>query len=168
MTTAWLLLLCLPQAPVWDVKPRAQELARDVAGLQPMVEQIRVDRWQGPDAGRFEVRKQAALSGIRRVKESAEAVAAAPEKLGASIELLSRLDTLLLDLGALTYGLSRYNSGATADIVYAALERVGAHRESFRGYAEELAAARDSEYSVALREAQRCREQVTRSPGAKK
>ncbi len=168
MTTAWPVVLCLLQSPGWDVKPRVQQLAQDVAALQPMVEQIRVDRWQGPEAGRFENRKQSALDAVRQVRASAEAVAAAPESLSATVEMMSRLDTLLLDLSALSYGLSRYHSAAMADVVHAAVERLSAQRDSLRVHTEELAAARDAEFSVALREAQRCREIQVNRPAPRK
>lgn len=168
MTTAWPLLLCLLQAPVWDVKPRAQQLAKDVADLRPMVELIRVDRWQGPEAGRFETRKQSALTLIGQVRESAEALAATPDRLQVSMELLTRFDSLLLELSALSFGVSRYQGPAMADAAHAVVERLGAQRDSLRQYVEELTASRESDYTVVSKEAQRCREQIVRPAAPKK
>jgi len=156
------LLLCLAQAPEWDVKAEADKLSREILELQPMVEQIRIDRWTGPDAGRFENRKQSALAGIRAVHDAALGVAAAPDKLAVTTGLLARLDGLLLDLNALAFGFSRFQSGAMGDVVYAAVERFSIHRESLRKFVEEAAAAREAEFAVAFKEAQRCREQLSR------
>ena len=162
MTLVFPLLLLSMQTPGGTIGDRAQKIAGEIGELQSMVEAIRIDRWNGPGAGRYENRKQSALASVTEVREAAAALAADPGKLQPAVGLLSKLDSLLMDLSALAFGLARYQSGEMGVVASAAVERFRAHREGLRLDIEQLAQTRETEMAVALKEAQRCREQLAR------
>ena len=162
MTLVFPLLLLSMQTPGWDVGQRAQKIASEIGELQSLVEAIRVERWSGAEAGRYENRKRAALSGVAAVKVSAAALAANPEKLHPAVSLLSKLDGLLLDLSALAFGLARYHSGEMGEVALAAVDRFRVQRDSLQAEVEQLTQTSETEMTVALKEAQRCRGELAR------
>ena len=167
MTLVFPLLLFCWQTPGWDVRERAQKIASEIGELRPLVEAIRIERWTGPEAGRYENRKKLALDGVSAVKEAATALGANPEKLQPAVSLLAKLDGLLLDVSALAFGLARYQSGEMGEVASAAVERFRAHRDGLRAEIEQLAQSSETEMTVALKEAQRCRGQLARPAPAR-
>jgi hypothetical protein len=87
-----------------------------------------------------------------------------PDRLSIAMETGLRVQSLEFMLLSIAEVVRRYQNGAIADLLISQLGESAAPREKFRQYVVQLAAAKEEELNVADREAQRCRDMLSRQP----
>ena len=93
----------------------------------------------------------------------ANALAANPERLSASLQVLFRVQGLESMLASVGEGMRRYQGAAEAQALATAAGRNGAARERLQRYVVNLAAEREQDLQVMDQEAQRCRGILTQA-----
>src|SRR5205823_978033 len=100
----------------------------------------------------------------RALANQAKDLAASPERLSASLEVLLRIQGLETMLASLGEGVRKYQGAAAAQSLASAAAQNGAARERLQRYVVNLAAEREQDLAVMDREAQRCRGVLTQAP----
>jgi hypothetical protein len=155
-------------SPEWELKPKAEKISTEVAGLRPWLEKLTPERWTAAGAPQaYERQWKQTMDAISAVQESAGKLAAQPLRLSLAVETLVRLESMLQLGGSISQVVRRYQNPAVADLLDGELATAGSSREWLRQHVSDLTALREKELEVAEQEAQRCRTQLAR-PGGKK
>jgi len=150
-------------APEWDVRVQAEKLSKDVGSLRTMVEQLEPDRWLAAGAPEtLAARRRTALAEFNAVQQAGQALAEQPERFAPALELLHHLDSALIETHWLIHAVRKYQNPAMADVIESALEPYEKARTGLKGHVLDLSAVREKEMEVAEKEAQRCREMLSR------
>jgi hypothetical protein len=155
-----------PSVPVaWDVARAAVELSAQAARLAPILEQLTPAAWLQQGAPQAYVDQwRTSRDELGFLAESAKTFERQPEKLSAALDTYFRLQGLERQLTSLADGVRKYQNPAVGDLLVAVMGENTGNREGLRQYISDLAAQKEQEFSVADREAQRCRATVNRQP----
>ena len=149
--------------PEWDIGKAITEISDYAKRLLPMIDQIDPKPWIEKGASyAYERQVESAKTQTKAVADAAQSLARSPAKLSAAIELTYRLHSLESVMGSLADGMRRYHNPAMAELVMGVLTENGANRDRLQQYVVDLAVDKESEFSVADREAQRCRGYLSR------
>jgi hypothetical protein len=149
----------------WEIAPVLQEIADHADGLLPLLDRIDVQAWVEKGASdTYAAQLQSSKDQARTLVVEAKALAANPERLAASLEVLFRIQGLDTMLASLAEGVRKYQSAADAQALASAAGRNGAARDRLQRYVVNLAAEREQDLLVMDREAQRCRGILTQAP----
>jgi hypothetical protein len=96
--------------------------------------------------------------------QEAEALAARPDRVTRALAVYFRMQAVEAMIGSLAQGVRTYQNPALAELLEGALRDNSSAGEQLRQYLVDLAAAKESEFDVIDREAQRCREVLSRQP----
>ena len=100
------------------------------------------------------------------LKRSSDNLVHEPARLTTAMDTYFRLQDLEGSLGSLIEGVRKYQNPALADLLRGVLAENDSSRRQLRQYVVDLAATKEQEFKVVDKEAQRCRESVTRPGGA--
>ena len=149
----------------WEIAPVLQEIADYSAQLLPLLDKIDVHPWVEKGASdTYAAQLQSSKEQARALTAQAKDLAASPERLGVSLQVLFRIQALESMLASLGEGVRRYQGAADAQALATAAGRNGAARERLKQYIVNLAAEREQDLAVMDREAQRCRGVLTQAP----
>lgn len=176
---AWIIFICAaavcaqsPSTPPpagletkWQIAPVLQEIAANAAALQPVFDKIDVQAWVEKGASdTYVAQLQSGREQARALMVEANELAASPERLAVSLQVLFRIQGLESMLASLGEGVRRYQGASDAQALASAVGRNGAARDRLQLYVVNLAAEREQELAVMDREAQRCRGTLTQAP----
>ena len=91
-----------------------------------------------------------------------------PEKLTLALEALFRLQSVEAGIYSLVDGVRKYQNPAVGDLLIGVMLENSDNRDRLRDYVTDLAEQKELEFTIADREAQRCRADVTRPAQKKK
>lgn len=149
----------------WDIAPVLQEIAGHAAELLPLLDKVDVQAWVEKGASdTYMAQLQSSKEQARALVTEAKELAASPERLAASIQVLFRIQGVESMLASLGEGVRKYQGAADAQALASAAARNGAARERLQRYIVNLASEREQELAVMDREAQRCRDILTQTP----
>jgi len=149
----------------WEIAPVLQEMSAHAMRLVPVLEKIDPAPWVSRGASdTYAEQLQSCKEQARAIAVTAKALAANPEKLGASLELLFRIQALETMLISIEEGMRRYEMPAQAQQLISLEAENGANRDRFQRYIVNLAVEREQDLQVMDREAQRCRGILTQAP----
>jgi hypothetical protein len=149
----------------WEIAPVFQELSGHAEKLLPLLEKIDVQSWVEKGASdTYVMQLQSSKEQARALAIQAKDVAASPERLAASLQVLLRIQGLDSMLASLGEGIRKYQGAADAQALASAAAQDGAARERLQRYVVNLAAEREQDLAVMDREAQRCRGILTQAP----
>jgi hypothetical protein len=149
----------------WEIAPVLQEIADHAERLLPLLDKIDVQPWVEKGASdTYAAQLQSSKEQARALAVEAKALAANPERLAASLQLLFRIQAVETMLASLGEGVRRYQSAADAQALATAAARNGAARDRLQRYVVNLADERERDLLVMDREAQRCRDVFTQIP----
>jgi hypothetical protein len=167
----WLLLL-LPvpafaqQATVmtdYDAAQLFNAVAEQTAKLAPMIEQINTADWVGKGAPPTYVQlRNGALAQNKAIVNAMHELAQHPSKLSECLSALFRIQSMEMELISLDSGLRKYQNPALADLIGSLLAEGNRNRDRFRQYVVDLAGNKEQQFEVADKEAQRCRESLSK------
>lgn len=152
-------------APEWDVRKTLENVAAEVSKLDPILNQMRPKDWISEGA------PQAYAQQLESVRVQSKAVATAaqnlqhkPDQIVPLLQLVFRIQSFDVTLRSLEEGLRKYQNPSLADLMVSVTAEGAAARDRLQQYAVELATEHEQQFSVADREAQRCRESISKSP----
>ena len=154
-------------ATPWDTAPMVAALSAQAARLKPILDQLTPKDWVAkgaPDA--YIAQWKGAEDELGFLSDSAKALEKQPERLPLALDTYFRLQSLELRLNSLVEGVRNYQNPAVGDLLIGVAAENSANRDKLRQYITDLAAAKEQEFEVADKEAQRCRATLTK-PAAK-
>jgi len=142
----------------WDIAPVMKEIAAHNARLTSALEKIDARSWVEKGAPEtYAEQVQSTKVQTSAIASQAQALAAKPEQLALSIEVLFRMQSVETMLASVEAGIRKYDSPAAAQALASLAAEGGANRSRFQNYIVSLAADRERALVVMDKEAQRCR-----------
>jgi hypothetical protein len=149
----------------WEIAPVLKELSAHAGRLLPLLEKLDTNAWVEKGASdTYTAQRNSAREQASALATEAKALAASPEKLSGSLQVLFRLQALESMLASLGEGARRYQTARDAQELATVSAQSGAGRERLQRYIVNLAAEREQDLEVMDREAQRCRGILTQAP----
>lgn len=149
----------------WEVKKMLESLSTNVQRLKPAVDQIKTADWVSkgaPDAYNFQAKT--AQNELQYLLDSSSQLTKQPDKLPLALDAYFRMQSLESTLDSLLEGVRKYQNPALADLIRSVMGENSANRDRLRQYITDLATAKDQEFQIVDKEAQRCRGQLSRQP----
>jgi hypothetical protein len=144
--------------PTWDMAAIMDQLGKDTARLQPLLDQVNADGWAQKGASEtYRAQLQSSKDQARAIVTEAAALTRNPEKLSGALQLYFRFEGLETMLGSLEEAARRYQDARIAQDLAQTFAISGANRERLRNYVVNLAADRERQFEIMDQEAQRCR-----------
>jgi hypothetical protein len=149
----------------WEIAPVLQELSAHAGRLVSALEKVNVQAWVEKGASdSYVAQRTSAREQAQAIAVEAKALAANPEKLSASIQVLLRMQALDAMLASLGEGAGRYQGARDAQELARISAEGNGRRDRLQRYIVNLAAQREQDLEVMDREAQRCRGVLTQAP----
>jgi hypothetical protein len=147
----------------YDAAQLFNAVADQTAKLAPMIEQINTPEWIAKGAApAYTQTRDGALGQSKAIVIVMRELAQHPQRLSECLSAQFRIQSLETELISLDPGLRKYQNPALADLVSSMLAEGNRNREKFRQYVIDLAAQKEQQFEVADKEAQRCRESISR------
>ena len=160
--------LAMAQTAAWDDSPHAAALAEQAARLKPLIAQLTPDEWVAKGA------PQTYVTQLDRAKLDLDALTSAaaqldrqPSKLTAALDTYFRLQTIEWEFESIVEAVRRYQNPAVADLMIGVLRGNSANRDGLREFITDLAARKETEFTVVSQDEQACRVQLSKIPTAK-
>ncbi len=151
--------------PEWEVRKAMDETIARLKRIPPILKQAQPQEWVEKGAPDAYVRQfQASLDQLDYAARAADALGARPEKVTRAMETFFRMEAVHAMLHSFSEGVRRYQNPSLADLLLSLVNESVQDRERVRQYMIDLADAREKEFEVADREAQRCRQNLSRQP----
>ena len=168
------LLLTLPVAGLaqgvgadWDIVTIVQDLSRNSARLEPIIEQLTPNDWLAKGAPEAYVSQwQTARKELGALSTAMKQLERDPEKLSAALDAFFRLQLIDTQIKSLNDGIRQYQNPAIADLLLSVLSENSLNRGRLQQHITDLAEQKEKEFEVVDREAQRCRTQAIRQAPA--
>ena len=152
-------------SPEWDVRKNLDALAAQARRMKPLLDDLKPQEWVAKGApDTYVAQWKSAQSEIDSLVTTSENLAREPERLTVALEAFFRMESLESMLGSLSEGIGKYQNPALANLLRSLMTENATHREKLHRYIVELAAAKEQEFKVVDREAQRCRGLLSRQP----
>jgi F0F1-type ATP synthase membrane subunit b/b' len=149
----------------WDVGKTLAAISAHASRLESLLDQIQPQEWVSKGAPeQYVTQWKESRTQIQAIVASAKDLSRNPGKLTDSLQLLFRVQSLEVMLGSLREGIRKYHNPAVADLLNGVVAENGANRNRLQQYVLDLAAEKEQEFTVADREAQRCREFLSKQP----
>ena len=165
-----LALLALPalaqQASImtdYDAAQLFNAVAEQTQKLAPMIEQINTPDWVSKGAApTYTQLRDGALAQNKAIVTAMRELAQHPGKLSECMSALFRIQSMEMELISLDTGLRKYQNPALADLIGSLLAEGNRNRDRFRQYVVDLTGHKEQQFDVADKEAQRCRESLSK------
>jgi hypothetical protein len=154
-------------APEWEVRKDLAALAAHVEALKPILAKVTPQRWEGAPAA-YAAQGKRIDAEIEYLLTTGKELSDRPEKLTAALTTYFRMQSMELMLRSYAEGIRKYQNAAVADLLLGGVTTAAADREKLQQYILDLAADKEAQFRVIDEEAQRCRGQLSRRPGAVK
>lgn len=152
-------------APEWDVRKTLTALAEQTAKIEPILNQMRPKDWVAGGAPEtYAEQWQSAKTQNQAVAQAARNLMQKPDQITPLLQLVFRIQSFDAELRSLEEGLRKYQNPSLADLMISVSAEGAAPRNRLQQYAMELVSEREQQFAVADREAQRCRESISKSP----
>jgi hypothetical protein len=149
----------------WDVSRAAKDLSAQAERLKPLLDQLTPEQWQAKGApAAYVTQWRNAEDELGYMVRAAANLSRQPEMLTVALETYFRLQAVESQVTSLVEGVRRYQNPAVGDLIVSVMGANSANRDQLRQYITDLAQARDQEFQIADKEAQRCRGQLMRQP----
>lgn len=152
-------------ASEWDTRKVLESIQTQAAKLRPLLEQVKPDTWADQaSAASYKSLVGSALNEVQYLTGTVNQLKEQPERLTLALEAFFRMQSLEFTVLALNDGIRKYQNPAVADLLRATLAENADNREQLRQYVSDLAAAKEKEFEIVDKEAQRCRGTISRQP----
>ena len=156
-------------AATWDVSKAVATLSAQASRLEPLLGELKPQAWVEQGAPAAYVSQ---WNGVKQelgfMRRAANNLEKQPEKLTLALEALFRLQSVEAGIYSLVDGVRRYQNPAVGDLLIGVMLENSDNRDRLRDYVTDLAEQKELEFTIADREAQRCRADVTRPAQKKK
>jgi hypothetical protein len=148
-----------------DVAAIFNHLSQRAVRIQPMLEQLHPNDWiakGAPDA--YLAQWNSTREQFRAIQSDMSALAQHPDHLTESMKALFRVQAAHQMLASLLGGARKYQNPALADLIESVAAEASGDIDRFEKHLVELADEKEQLFTVADREAQRCRAILSRQP----
>jgi len=136
--------------------------------LEPMLAQLHPNDWVAKGAADTYVAQFASVNQqIRLIETDMSGLAQRPNQMTECMKALFRAQAFHQTLDSLLGGLRRYQNPALADLIEAVAAEDRSDLDRLQRWVLELAAAKDAQFDLVDREAQRCRATLSRQPAGR-
>ncbi len=155
--------------PVWEARKTVQDVLDKLTPLGPLLERLDASVWveRGAPAV-YRDQLKSAQDQFGYVIGTAKRLLQQPDSLSVALETGLRTQSLEFAVLSVAEVVRRYQNPAIAELITSQLGESAAQREKLQRYIFALAAAKEQELAVADREAQRCRDTLSRQPAPPK
>ena len=171
LLSAFLLFVCSAlaqqQQPMTDEDVAAvfNRISQRAARLEPMLDQLHPDDWVAKGAPDTYVAQWNSLrQQYMAVQTDLADLSQHMDRLTDSLKALFRIQAANRALGSLLGGVRRYQNPALADLLESVAAESASDIDRFEQHLTEMADAKDKQYALVDREAQRCRATLSRQP----
>ena len=143
----------------WDVKKLLEGLDLQTQHVKRIIEQVSPETWLANGAPQtYATQWKIGQTELKYLLASSDALARQPERLTLALDTFFRMQAMETTFGSVVEGVRKYQNPALADLVQAVIAENSVNRDRLRQYIQDLAEQKEREFTVADREAQRCRE----------
>ncbi|HWE53069.1 MAG TPA: hypothetical protein VG273_24975 [Bryobacteraceae bacterium] len=138
-------------------------MSRHAARVEPMLRQLKPAEWVAkgaPDA--YVAQLNSALIEVEGIQTDMSALIQHPDRMSDAMKALFRVEAAHRLLGSLMGGVRRYQNPALAELIESVDAEDHGDVERLQQYLLELAGAKEQQFEVVDREAQRCRGMLLR------
>lgn len=150
--------------PPWEVAAIAENLEAQADQAEQILTGIKPEEWPPAGAAAYAAQREALLVELGHLKNSARAMAAAPERLPLVVDTFLWIDRTNSMMVSITDGVRRYQNAAVADLLESARGQYSGAGEKLKEYMRQLAVSVDEQMQIAHEEAQRCRTELVTRP----
>jgi len=152
----------------WDISQTAKDLSAQAARLTPLLDQLTPEEWRAKGApAAYVAQWRNTRDEVGYLVGAADNLGKQPEKLTVALETYFRMQAVESQMTSLVDGVRHYQNPAVGDLIVSVLAANSANRDQLRQYITDLAQTREQEFTIADKEAQRCRGVLTRQPAAR-
>lgn len=148
-----------------EVAALFNRISQRAARLEPMLDQLHPNDWIAKGAPDTYL---AQWNSIRQqyigIQSDLSGLAQHQDHLTDSMKVLFRLQSTNMALGSLMGGVRRYQNPALADLIESVAAEGTADIDRFEQHLVEIADAKEQQFTLVDREAQRCRATLSRQP----
>lgn len=151
--------------PEWEVRKSLVALSEQIKKFQPLLESLNGQTWKqngAPDT--YVAQLSAARDQLNYLVDASARLGQQPDKLALALETCFRLQTLETQITSITEAVKKYQNTAIAELIQSQMSESAAQRQNLRNYVVALAADKEAQFAVADKEAQRCRDIISRQP----
>jgi predicted phage-related endonuclease len=170
-TTALLPLSMLAPAqtgglsPEWDVRKMLSTFEAQIQRLKPILDQVNPQEWKAEDVpATYATQWKGVEDELGYLSQTIEKLKKEPERTTLTLEAYLRLQSIETMTGSVIEGVRKYQNPAVAELLQGVLTEIAPNRAKFRDHLIELVAAKEAEFKIMDKEAQRCRAQLLRQP----
>jgi len=147
----------------YDAVQLFNAVADQTAKLAPMIEQINTAEWVAKGAApTYTQLRDGAVAQNKAIVNAMHGLVQHPTKLSECLSALFRIQSMEMELISLDTGLRKYQNPALADLIGSLLAEGNRNRDRFRQYVVDLTGHKEQQFDVADKEAQRCRESLSK------
>lgn len=148
-----------------DIAMTFNDISQRASRIEPMLEQLHPSDWIAKGAPEtYLAQWNSILQQFRAIQGDMAALAQHPGQLSDSVKALFRLQSTHVVLDSLMGGTRKYQNPALADLIESVASENNADVDRLERYVLQLADAKDQQFVVVDREAQRCRSTLSRQP----
>lgn len=150
-----------------DVAAIFNRISQRAARLEPMLDQLHPNDWVSKGAPETYVAQWNSLKQqFSSVQSDLADLTQHPDRLTDSMKALFRIQAANVALGSLMGGVRRYQNPALAELIESVAAESGRDIDSFEQHLVEMADAREQQFTLVDKEAQRCRATLSRQPAS--
>ena len=147
----------------YDAVQLFNAVAEQTEKLAPMIEQINTTDWVAKGAApTYTQLANGALAQNKAIVSAMRELVQHPTKLSDCMSALFRIQSMEMELISLDPGLRKYQNPALADLISSIVAEGNRNRDRFRQYVVDLTSHKEQQFEVADKEAQRCRESISK------
>lgn len=152
-------------APAWDMRETFRTLEQRTGRYRTLVQQLPVNQWTAKGAPvAFQKLQENVTREVANLHIVVDDLVRDPERLSLALDVYLRLSSLENSTRPLVEGAKLYDNGQIAGELETVLAENDGARFKLSRYLLDLSKTKETEYSVAEREAQRCQQVVNRNP----
>jgi hypothetical protein len=149
----------------WETRKNLSDLTLGAQGLKPFLDSLKPEEWAENGApSAYAAQLKSAQDQLRYLADVAGKLSQQPDKLSLALETYFRYQALESMIGSVSAAVRKYQNSAIAELLENQLAQCAPSRDKLRQYVLALVVAKEQEFAVADREAQRCRQTMSRQP----
>jgi SOS response regulatory protein OraA/RecX len=148
-----------------DIRKTLAAMAEQSTKLDPILNQMRPKDWVSDGAPQTYVEQwQSAKTQNQAVAQASRNLMQKPDQITPLLQLFFRIQSFDAELRSLEEGLRKHQNPSLADLMVSVSAEGMSARNQLQQYVMELVTEREQQFAVADREAQRCRESISKAP----
>jgi hypothetical protein len=151
--------------PEWETRKNLQDLVAAVKKFTPLLDSLKPDVWAEKGApSTYAAQLKSARDQMNYLDNATARLSQQPDKMALALETYFRFQAFESMVISVSDAVRKYQNSAIADLLQAQLTESAQAREKLKQYVLALVTMKEQEFSIADKEAQRCRELQSKQP----